>query len=259
MGLSESSSVQFAIVTDFAGRILEVCPDTAATLNLSARALTGRRLDMFIDRDRDGLRRQMDTASRGHPVTLDTVLRPLERAPRSATISIERADSTGTIAQLYWHIALGPAVGHAKKRDAARLSQGAPSTVARPVLLVDDNTDTLELVGHTLRAEGLSVVTATRGREALGILDAEARPSVIVTDLLMPGISGWDFIGQVRRTKAYDTIPIVVISAVANPDLACGSVSAVFRKPLNPLDLADALRTLISASEDGESSRHDRG
>jgi hypothetical protein len=33
----------------------------------------------------------------------------------------------------------------------------------------------------------------------------------------------------------------------------------VFRKPLNPLDLADALRTLISASEDGESSRHDRG
>jgi len=87
-------------------------------------------------------------------------------------------------------------------------------------------------------------VSTSRAREALGLLDGPSRPGVIVTDLLMPGLSGWDFIKQVRAAKTYDAIPIVVISAVPSPDLSSDSVSAVFRKPFDPLDLARALRNL---------------
>jgi two-component system, chemotaxis family, response regulator PixH len=233
-------SVRIALVTDFEGRILEACARTAAALNVSPRALTRRPLDLFVDADRSTLRAQMEVASRGHAVKLKTVLRPRERAPRWATIQIERADSTGTIARLCWQIELGPAT-RVRKAAASGVAQRAP---LGPVLLVDDHLDTLELLGHTLRTEGLTVVSTTRARDALGVLDGPSRPGVIVTDLLMPGLSGWDFIAQVRATRAYDAIPIVVISAVPSPDLASDSVSAVFRKPFDPLDLARALRNL---------------
>jgi CheY-like chemotaxis protein len=176
------------------------------------------------------------------------VLRPRERAPRAAIISIERADPAGAIAELRWHIELGPSLARGKKPEAAAPVLPAPHRPAPSVLLVDDNADTLELVGHTLRTEGFSVVTANRARQALGILSSGSRPDVIVTDLLMPGLSGWDFIKEVRETSAYDAIPIVVISAVASPDLSSSSVASVFRKPLNPLDLAHALGALIPAA-----------
>jgi two-component system, chemotaxis family, response regulator PixH len=233
-------SVHIALVTDFEGRILEVCAKAAAALNVSPGALTGRRLDLFVEGDRSTLWRQMEVASRGHAVQLHSVLRPRERAQRWATIRIERADSTGTLAKLCWHFELGPVL-RVKKAAASRVVQRAP---VGPVLLVDDHLDTLELLGHTLRTEGLTVVSTTRAREALGVLEGPSRPGVIVTDLLMPGLSGWDFIKQVRATSAYDAVPIVVISAVPSPDLSSDSVSAVFRKPFDPLDLARTLRNL---------------
>jgi CheY-like chemotaxis protein len=234
------------IVTDFEGRILDVSADAAAALNLTPRALARRRLDMFVERDRELLGRQMEIASRGHTVRVATVLRPRERALREAVIQIERADPSGSIAELKWHIELGPSLGRRKMPEAATRPRPVSGMVPPSVLIVDDNADTLELLGHTLRTAGLPVVTATRARAALGILDV-TRPGVIVTDLLMPGLSGWDFIREVRATRAYDAIPIVVISAVASPDLSSESVAAVFRKPLDPLDLAHALRDMMSA------------
>jgi CheY-like chemotaxis protein len=209
--------------------------------------LAGHRLDVFVERNRDLLRLQIEFATRGHSVKTETVLRPRERAPRGAIISIERSDPSGSIAELAWHIELGPSLARPKSGRAATPEYPACHRELRSVLLVDDNADTLELVGHTLRTEGLDVVTATRARQALGILDAPTRPGIIVTDLLMPGLSGWDFIREVRATRAYNAIPIVVISAVASPDLAVDSVAAVFRKPLNPLELAHALRDMMSA------------
>ena len=237
-----AGSVEVVIFTDFEGRILEVSGDVDAAFNLVPRALAGRRLDMFVDRDRDLLQRQMEIASRGHAVKVATVIRPRERAPRAAIISIQRVDPSGALAELQWNIELGPPLGKPKK---APVRTYPAASVGPAVLLVDDNTDTLELVGHTLRTEGLSVVTATSARQALTMLEGGTRPRVIVTDLLMPGLSGWEFITHIRETEAYDAIPIVVISAVASPDLTSGSVASVFRKPLNPLELAQALRALI--------------
>jgi CheY-like chemotaxis protein len=236
---ASNGCVQITLVTDFEGRILDVCPQTAAALNLSPRALARRPVDLFVDRDRDILRRQMEVASRGHTVTLETVVRPRERAPRRATIRIDRADPSGTLAELCWQIELGP-VTRGKKGGV----DTAPRAAAGPVLLVDDHLDTLEVLGLTLRSDGFKVVSTPRAREALGVLAGPTRPGVIVTDLLMPGLSGWDFIKEVRATRAYDAIPIVVISAVPSPDLSADSVSAVFRKPFDPLHLARALRNL---------------
>jgi len=78
------------VYTDGHGRILDLSNEGANLLNVTSRGGHGRQLAYFIVRDRNQLLRQIEIASRGHAVVIDTVFRPLERPPRAVTLRIHR-------------------------------------------------------------------------------------------------------------------------------------------------------------------------
>jgi signal transduction histidine kinase/CheY-like chemotaxis protein len=82
----------------------------------------------------------------------------------------------------------------------------------RPVLVVDDDAEVRQLLRRMLEPEGYAVVEAENGRLALERL-REASPSVILLDLMMPEMDGFEFVAEFRRHEAWRAIPIVVITA----------------------------------------------
>jgi CheY-like chemotaxis protein len=81
-----------------------------------------------------------------------------------------------------------------------------------PVLVVDDDPTMRELVRRALEKEGLGVVEAAHGRAALAEL-ARRRPALILLDLMMPEMDGFEFLDACRREPAWRDIPIIVLTA----------------------------------------------
>ena len=83
---------------------------------------------------------------------------------------------------------------------------------ARPVVLVvDDNDDTREMYAHLLRSAGFDVKLAGNGDEALAA--ADQKPGVILMDLAMPGLNGWEATRRLKTGERTKDIPIIVLTA----------------------------------------------
>lgn len=82
----------------------------------------------------------------------------------------------------------------------------------RPVVLVvDDNDDTRVMYAHLLQAAGFEVKLAANGGEALAA--ADERPGVIIMDLAMPGLNGWEATRRLKTAERTKDIPIIVLTA----------------------------------------------
>ena len=108
------------------------------------------------------------------------------------------------------------------------------SSPGAEILLVDDEPDLREDLAFLLTDEGFVVRTAANGAEALGLLEAGARPSVILLDLMMPVMDGWETRARLRATPELARIPIIVLSGFANDDrdIAALDVAAYLAKPI---------------------------
>jgi CheY-like chemotaxis protein len=117
------------------------------------------------------------------------------------------------------------------------------------VLIAEDNPDSQGLLRMILESEGFIVTAASDGEKAIDIL-REIKPDILVTDLLLPTVSGGDLIRHVRSTAELAQIPIVVISAYgdtyAEDALAVGA-NVVLKKPLDSNLLVDTLKQLKTA------------
>jgi CheY-like chemotaxis protein len=98
------------------------------------------------------------------------------------------------------------------------------------VLLVEDDDDIREAVAAVLEAEGYTVLTAGNGQEALTLLE-RGEPCVVLLDLMMPVMSGWDFMEVVRKNKRLEDVPVVVVSAYS--ERRAEGVRRVLKKPLD--------------------------
>ena len=83
------------------------------------------------------------------------------------------------------------------------------------VLLVEDNDDLREMMALALQLGGHEVWPARHGREALAILHTRRRPSLILTDLMMPVMNGWELRAALRRDPDLADVPVVAVSAVS--------------------------------------------
>lgn len=117
------------------------------------------------------------------------------------------------------------------------------------VLVVDDNPETLKFLAHALEGEGFEVRTAGSVLRALEALhDGSPRPAVIVTDLMMPQTTGWDFLRHLRAEPAMKLLPIVVITGADVKDTD-GLANAVLQKPFDPATLAATVRSVLLATD----------
>lgn len=93
------------------------------------------------------------------------------------------------------------------------MSQGAAAAPAGRILVVDDDHDIRDALINILRLEGYEAAGATNGAEALDYLRGHHPPCLILLDLMMPIMNGWEFRNQQRQDATLATIPVIVISA----------------------------------------------
>jgi CheY-like chemotaxis protein len=100
------------------------------------------------------------------------------------------------------------------------------------ILLAEDNADIRETLAEVLALEGFDVETAANGKEALERLQGDISPVLILLDLMMPVMSGWEFLDAQKVNPDLEKHPVVVLSAVP----ATQSLD-----DLSPLDAVDSL------------------
>jgi len=101
------------------------------------------------------------------------------------------------------------------------------------ILVVDDDPDIRDSLREVLEDEGYSVACVGNGREALEYLHREPRPSVILLDLMMPIMDGWQFRREQKRDPAIADIPLIVITATGKRPVLIDAEELVMK----PLDL----------------------
>ncbi len=115
------------------------------------------------------------------------------------------------------------------------------------VLVVEDNPETLNMLARSLELEGIKVRTANSVFRALEALhDGSQRPALIITDLMMPQTTGWDFLKHLRAEPALSSMPVVVITGT-EPGEGEALADIVLQKPLDPVELARTVRTMLQA------------
>ncbi|HEX5475180.1 MAG TPA: response regulator [Vicinamibacterales bacterium] len=110
------------------------------------------------------------------------------------------------------------------------------------VMIVEDDRDTREMLGRFLELEGFTVQTASNGRQALDTLKTGPRACVILLDLMMPVMDGWQFRAAQTQDPGLSSIPVVVVTAAGQRDhVPPIDADAWLSKPV---DLERLVRTL---------------
>jgi two-component system chemotaxis response regulator CheY len=122
----------------------------------------------------------------------------------------------------------GSAEGDRNKVDASRF-----------VLIVDDDPNLLEVTSFVIESEGVAVETAKNGEEALALLRAGRLPGLVLLDLMMPVMNGWEFLDEVAKDPSLKVIPVVVLTAAARAQVP-GAVEVLCK----PMDLKALLRAV---------------
>lgn len=124
-----------------------------------------------------------------------------------------------------------------------RRASGGASVMTRevdaPVLVIEDNSDIREGLEALLRMEGFDVVAAQNGRDALEMLEKGLRPCIIIIDLMMPVMNGFEFRAEQLRRPELATIPVIACSGVADAVQSAGQLGAkaLVQKPTRPEQL----------------------
>nr|WP_227027821.1 response regulator [Corallococcus soli] len=111
------------------------------------------------------------------------------------------------------------------------------------VLVVDDDPDILEALSEILEAEGFEIRRARNGKEALERLEPDP-PQLILLDLMMPVMDGWEFAQRMRQKPSVASIPLIVLSADRNVGSKAKDIGAVghLAKPFELNDLLAMVR-----------------
>ena len=114
------------------------------------------------------------------------------------------------------------------------------------VLVVEDELDTVFLLKQILRMAGFNVLSATTGREAL-LKAAEQEPDLVLLDLMMPEMDGWEILDHLRQM--IEKVPVIIVSAKSSKDdvvkgLAAGADDYI-SKPFHNAELSERVKAVL--------------
>ncbi|HEX3915274.1 MAG TPA: HAMP domain-containing protein [Steroidobacteraceae bacterium] len=134
----------------------------------------------------------------------------------------------------------------AKQRMLERLHSSDEDLIRRTVLLVDDDARNIFALSSVLERRGMEVLTATTGSEAIAVLRARGDVAIVLMDIMMPGMDGYETIQAIRSDPAYRRLPILALTAKAmkgdREKCLDAGASDYLAKPVNIQQLMSALR-----------------
>jgi CheY-like chemotaxis protein len=121
------------------------------------------------------------------------------------------------------------------------------------VLVVDDDDEIRDAICGILEAEGFTTMSADNGVSALKSMDRGRRPCVVLLDLMMPIMDGWDFMREVSTKKDLDDLPVVVVSAYSE---RLPGAKRILKKPLDVKQLLGAVREFCCCAPKAPETRN---
>jgi len=133
-----------------------------------------------------------------------------------------------------------------KQRMLERLNSSDEDLVGRTALLVDDDPRNIFALSSALERRGMKVLTATTGAEAIEIIETTSSLAIVLMDIMMPEMDGYQTIEKIRHKGTYRRLPIIALTAKAMKGdrekcLQAGA-SDYLAKPVNTEQLLSALR-----------------
>ncbi|MHC1575707.1 MAG: response regulator [Candidatus Methanogasteraceae archaeon] len=122
------------------------------------------------------------------------------------------------------------------------------------IMVVDDEPDTVGLVTLVLESEGHEVIPAYNGKDALDMLN-DTKPDLILLDIMMPDIDGWDVYRSIRKNNETKDIPVVMLTAKAQSiDKMIGlhviGADGYITKPFGRRELVDGVKKHLKENSD---------
>jgi two-component system response regulator MprA len=116
--------------------------------------------------------------------------------------------------------------------------------VAPRILVVDDDPDIVDVLSLILESRGYRVITARDGQKALEVLRGTDRPQLVLMDLMMPGMDGWQFFAEHRADPEVARIPVVLLTGNAQglAELEGLGAAGYLRKPVELQTLLETVR-----------------
>jgi PAS domain S-box-containing protein len=205
----------------------------------------------------------LKAAATAHPdiIVLDVSMPTMDGWAVLAALKADRelADIPVVIHSMIDNKGLGFALGAAeyltKPVDRDRLitvlNRFTGAGAAGPVLVVEDDDDTRQAIGRALTSHGWPVAEAVNGRIGLEKMSA-AKPAIVLLDLMMPEMNGFEFLAEVRKRPEWDDVPIVIVTAkeltAGDRDQLEGQVRQIVQKGQSRAeDMVREVRRLVAA------------
>lgn len=143
--------------------------------------------------------------------------------------------------------------GHRRfKRDdldtfLTRNGAGSRPRNAATVLVVDDDPRLRELIRVNLEYDGMTVIEAGTAEEGLRAIEADP-PDLVLLDVMMPGLDGWEMLRRMRERHGLDALPVVMFSGKTEVPVEraqAAGAQAFVSKPLDPISLVEQAKALL--------------
>jgi CheY-like chemotaxis protein len=133
-----------------------------------------------------------------------------------------------------------------KQKLLERLTISDEDLVDRTVLLVDDDARNIFALSSILERRGMRVLTATTGNEAISLVESTPELAIVLMDIMMPEMDGYETIAMIRKDPKFRRLPIVALTAKAmkgdREKCLDAGASDYLAKPVNTEQLLSALR-----------------
>jgi CheY-like chemotaxis protein len=126
------------------------------------------------------------------------------------------------------------------------------NTTNSKILVVDDSSTNIVLLEAILNGQGYRIETAQSVKEAFQIIKKE-NVDLILLDLLMPKVSGYDFLKELKNNENTRQIPVIIVSAVADPEnkkksIEMGALDFI-NKPIDIQEFVDKIENILKKKE----------
>ncbi len=120
----------------------------------------------------------------------------------------------------------------------------------KKIVYIEDDIEMTYLIKLILQRKGYEIISTNDGMEGFEIIERE-KPDLVLLDLMMPNIDGWDIYHQLKSNENTNQIPVIIISAKAQPidkvlGLQIAKVNNYISKPFKPQELLESIESILN-------------